>query len=268
MKRVAIRIARPLTLIVALGLSLQAMPAASAPKWRPKAALQVVQTKTLVPEDAKTRHDRVEITMRSYSDGSVEVTGHGVAASSAADTTKEYTFDLAKGTYKVANRGAEAEASTARPASGGVTLSESDENTNAIAGAGHVRVHVMVVDPPQFVLAQNRNELSWNFNGATVAPAGLIEWCAASAPSRGNTNWKTLWCDNAPAWVWNAGTRVSNTARGVFENWDWLWDDLNTQSEIGSTITGRPDGRFDWGWTYRSSGESAAILQGKVILTT
>lgn len=247
MKRV-VRRATPLTLMVALGLSLQVAPAVA--KEPQSSARQVVQTKTLVPEDVNTaKADRVEIKARTYSDGSAEVTGSGVGASSA--TAKEYSFDLAKGTYKVTRTAGKGEASTA-----------------AVAGVGHVRVHVMVVDPPQFVLAQSRNELWWNHNGVTVWPLQLVEWCSASAPSQGFTNWKVLWCDGAGAWVWNAGTRISNTARGVYENWDWLWDDLNTQSEIGSTITGRPDGRFDWGWTYRSWGESAAILQGKVILTT
>jgi len=250
---------------LALGLSLglvstaHALPAeATAPEAR-----TIVKTQTLLPADGsglRNGRDKDGASMRltKYSDGSIEVTGNRLMAADAPGT--EYSYDLKKGTYKAMPAKPD---ETAPPAEGTAT----PDGGVAIAAAAGRRIHLQVRDPAGIVVAQNFNELWWNFDFNKVWPNALAEWCNASNPSAAGTRWFTMRCnDGRGAWLWNANTRITNQNKGLYENWDFMNPGLGTWAEIvHNTITGHQNGVAELSWHFRAWGEWSGALSAKMV---
>ncbi len=256
---------KPALAALTLGLSLALAAAAQALPAQPVAAeaRTVVHTQALLPADGsglRNGRDKDGASMRltKYSDGSIEVTGNRRMAADAPGT--EYSYDLKKGTYKSIPATSD---DTAPPAADTARA----DGARAIAAAAGRRLHLQVRDPVGIVVAQNYNELWWNYDFNTVGHNALAEWCNASNPSAAGTNWFTKSCnDGRGAWLWNANTRITNVNKGLYENWNFMNPGLGTWAEIvHNTITGRQDGVAEISWHFRAWGEWSGGLSAKMV---
>lgn len=246
---------RPGLATLVLGVSLALGPSSTAlgavPDQSPSPT--IVETETLRPADNR-RHGEI-MRMTHYSDGSTEIHGTKMIEAGAAGT--KYTMDLESGTYRETAAGREA---TKRSGVGSVEQA----GTVSAAALASRRVHIRISDPVFAVVAQNYNELWWGFDFTKVWPNALAEWCSASNPTQFGTHWFTLSCnDGRGAWVWN-GNRITNVSKGLYNNWDFADDAIETRCEASSTITGHQDGNADVSWSSRCWGEFSWLLGATV----